>query len=74
MGRPIFHIAEAAAWESARRAGEYRVSTRGRSLAEVGFIHCSHRHQVERVANAAYRDAGPLLLLTVDPDRLGATV
>ena len=71
---PIFHIAEADAWESAVRMGVYLTSTRGRSLAEVGFIHCSHRHQVERVANAAYRDGGPVVLLTIDPDRLGVEV
>jgi uncharacterized protein (DUF952 family) len=69
----VFHIAEARDWDAAAAAGLYRRSTRGRSLEEVGFIHCSHRHQVERVANAAYRDAGPLYLLTIDPDRLGKT-
>ena len=69
----ILHIAEAAEWAAARPTGSYRVSTRGHSLDEVGFIHCSHRHQVERVANAAYRDAGRLYLLTIDPTRLGKT-
>jgi uncharacterized protein (DUF952 family) len=71
---PIFHIAEADAWDAARAAGEYRVSTRGRTLADVGFVHCGHRHQVERVANAAYRDAGSLVLLTIDPGRVGAKI
>lgn len=70
----IFHIATVPDWEAAIAAGEYRTSTRGRSLDEVGFIHCSHRHQVERVANAGYRDGtGPLCLLAIDPGRLGAT-
>lgn len=71
---PIFHIAEASDWDAAVPTGAYRHSTRGRTLDDVGFIHCSHRHQVERVANAAYRDAGRLYLLRIDPDRLGATV
>ena len=70
----IFHIAEATEWDAAVPSGVYRRSTRGRTLDEVGFIHCSHRHQVERVANAAYRDAGRLYLLSIDPDRLGDTV
>jgi uncharacterized protein (DUF952 family) len=69
----IFHIAAARDWDAAVATGSYRVSTRGRSLDEVGFIHCSHRHQVERVANAAYRGAGPLYLLRIDPARLGQT-
>ena len=70
----IFHIATAADWSAARVHGGYRVSTLGRSLDEVGFIHCSHRHQVERVANAAYRRAGPLVLLSIDPARVTAAV
>jgi uncharacterized protein (DUF952 family) len=43
-------------------------------LAEVGFIHCSTRDQVEGVANTAYSDAGPLVLLTIDPDRVAAAI
>ena len=69
----IFHIAGVSDWEAAVPTGSYRVSTRGRSLGEVGFIHCSHRHQVERVANVGYRGAGPLYLLCIDPERLGDT-
>lgn len=70
----IFHVATEADWSDAQTAGEYRVSTLGRSLDDVGFIHCSHRQQVERVANVAYRAAGPLLLLTIDPDMTGAEI
>ncbi len=71
---PVLHIAEARVWEAASAVGEYRFSTGGRSLAEVGFIHCSHRHQVERVANAVYRGTDQLVLLTIDPDRVGSEV
>lgn len=70
----VFHIATAADWSAGQGRGEYHVSTLGRSLNEVGFIHCSYRHQVERVANAAYRGAGPLLLLSIDPASVGADV
>ena len=68
---PIFHIAERDRWEAAVAIGHYRESTRGRSLDQEGFIHGSWRHQVERVANAFYRDAGPLLLLRIDPEAAG---
>lgn len=44
----IFHIALSRDWEAAKQVGEYRVSTRGRGLDEVGFIHGSFRDQVER--------------------------
>ena len=47
----IFHIALTEDWEAAKRVGEYRVSTRGRDLDEVGFIHGSFRDQVERIGS-----------------------
>lgn len=53
----IFHIAELPDWEDARDAGAYRISTRGATLDDVGFIHASKdRGQVERVAAAVYAD------------------
>jgi uncharacterized protein (DUF952 family) len=70
----IFHIAEKQAWEDARSVGLYRASTLGSQFDEVGFIHCSRREQVERVANAAYRRAGPLVLLIIDPSLAGCEV
>lgn len=70
----IYHIAEVADWQAAQVAGDYRVSTRGRTLADEGFIHAGRREQVLGVAEAIYADAGPLLLLTIDPDRLSSPV
>jgi glutathione S-transferase len=70
----VYHIAEADDWRRARAEGTYTVSTRGRTLAEVGFIHCAELRQVAGVANAFYRDAPALVLLTVDTDRLAAPV
>ena len=37
----IYHIATTADWDRAGRDGEYTTSTRGRTLAEEGFIHAS---------------------------------
>jgi uncharacterized protein (DUF952 family) len=69
MGPPIFHVAEARLWDRAAAEGSYTCSTRDASLTEVGYIHCSFRHQVETVANYIYGDwDGDLLLLEVDPD------
>jgi uncharacterized protein (DUF952 family) len=70
----IFHIAEASDWQAAQVCGDYRVSTRGRTLADEGFIHAARREQVPAVAEAFYADAGPLLLLSIDPARLSAPV
>jgi uncharacterized protein (DUF952 family) len=68
----IYHIAYAADWRQAQEDGAYTVSTRGRSLAEEGFIHASTERQVATVANAFYRGEPDLLLLVIDPDRLTA--
>jgi uncharacterized protein (DUF952 family) len=71
MTAPIFHLALASDWAQARLAGEYAVSTRGRTLAEEGFIHASRADQWPRVRELFYADVTePLLLLTIDPDRL----
>ena len=71
----VFHIAKAADWRAAQEAGEYRVSTLGRSLDEVGFIHASFAHQVPTVAEQVYGAvAEPLVLLTIDEGKLTAQV
>lgn len=68
---PIFHIASAADWEAAQQSDTYTTSTRGRTLGEEGFIHCSRRDQVQQVWHDYYRDVRePLVLLTIDPSRL----
>jgi glutathione S-transferase len=70
---PIFHIADAAAWDAAAASGLYAQSTRDQTLEEVGFIHCSYRHQLLDVAQNFYADVTtPLVLLTIEPDLLDA--
>lgn len=66
----IYHIALAEDWERATSVGEYRVSTLGHTLDEVGFIHCGTGEQVALVANSIYRGRRDLVLLTIDPDRV----
>jgi uncharacterized protein (DUF952 family) len=63
-------IASAAYWERAQRDGGHRVSTRGRTLDEVGFIHAGEAHQVAPVANAIYAGERGLLVLAIDPAHL----
>ncbi len=67
----IWHLALTTDWEAARARGSYAISTRGLTLAEVGFIHCSYAHQVAGVAERFYADeTAPLTLLGIDPERL----
>ena len=70
----LYHIADRAAWTAAAAAGEYRVSTRGMTLDEQGFIHCSQRHQLRSVAEQFYTDAGDLVVLVIDSARVPAPI
>lgn len=69
----ILHITERALWDAARERGTYEMSTRGRTLREEGFVHCSTRAQLPGVAAFLYGSYdGPddLVVLVVDPARL----
>jgi len=70
----IYHLAMADEWRAAKACGEYRRSTRGLGLEQVGFIHASGADQVEATFRRFYADAEGVLLLTLDPARLGAPV
>jgi glutathione S-transferase len=71
--RRVFHLALAADWEAALEVGEYRISTRGARLEEVGFIHASFAPQVAATAARWFADVGDdLVLLEIDPGRLAA--
>lgn len=64
----LLHIAPLRDWEEARALGGYTPP----SLRNEGFIHMSTASQVIGVANAFYRDAGDLVLLVIDSDKLTA--
>ncbi len=72
MNERIFHVTRVGDWQAAQRSGSYALSTRDRTLQEVGFIHCSYAHQVAGVANLLYQGEGDLVLLVIDSDRLSA--
>jgi uncharacterized protein (DUF952 family) len=66
----IYHITTAGEWERALRDGQYAMSTRGRTLAEEGFIHASTAEQVAPVANMFYKGVPGLVVLAIDADRV----
>ena len=68
----IYHLALADDWRQAQREGLYRHSTHGLTLEQVGFIHASQAHQISATFRRFYADAGPMRLLTIDPQRLEA--
>ena len=70
----IWHIALHDDWRDAQLSGSYLVSTRGMTLEEVGYIHCSKPEQIEGVAQRFYADFSELLLLEVDPERVESEI
>jgi uncharacterized protein (DUF952 family) len=70
--RRIYHLALQKDWDDAVATGEYTGSTLGKSLAEVGFIHCSFASQVETIADLLYRGHHDVLLLVIDTSRVGS--
>ena len=71
---PIFHLAVPDDWATAFTTGEYRMSTRGVTLEQEGFIHCSTRAQMQDTANRFYGDLDQLVVLTVDPQLVPSPV
>lgn len=71
----IFHVATAADWRAAQASGRYTTSTRGRTLAEEGFVHAARGDQWQDVRRRFYADVTePLVLLVIDTDLLDAPV
>ncbi|SEC58559.1 Uncharacterized conserved protein, DUF952 family [Streptomyces sp. 2131.1] len=77
----LLHLTEGPLWEAARGIGTYEMSTRGRTLHEEGFIHCSLPHQLSGVAEMLYgagSRAGAadqdLVVLVIDTGRLSVPV
>ncbi|HEY7325498.1 MAG TPA: DUF952 domain-containing protein [Streptosporangiaceae bacterium] len=70
----LVHLADRSDWLAAETAGEYRMSTRGVTLAEQGFIHCSLRYQLRAVAERYYADADNLVLLVIDSERVASPI
>jgi uncharacterized protein (DUF952 family) len=70
----LVHLAMPDDWAAAQAGGEYRMSTRGVTLEQEGFIHCSFDHQGLGVARRFYADVDELVLLRLDPSLLGSEV
>jgi uncharacterized protein (DUF952 family) len=66
----IYHIADASDWERAQEEGTYRST----NLDRFGFIHCSTREQIIKVANFQYEGQKGKVLLEIDEELLNARV
>ena len=72
----IYHLALETDWTQAQQSGGlgYRISSIGRSLGDVGFIHCSFDNQLQRVADAYYRARTDVVLLSIDESKLSSPI
>jgi uncharacterized protein (DUF952 family) len=73
----LLHITERDLWEAVLPTGAYTWSTRGRTLGEEGFIHCSLRDQLPTVAAFLYGDPparDDLIVLVIDDALLTSPV
>ena len=69
----FLHLTTKQAWEDALKVGTYSLSTKGKTLEEVGFIHGSFADQVEEVAGFVFAGSTEdLVLLHLDIDKLAS--
>jgi glutathione S-transferase len=61
-------------WARFQAEGRSEQSTRDRTLAEEGFIHCSYAPELEATIGRYYADLPEIAVVTLDPDRLSARV
>ena len=66
----ILHICGAAEWAEVGEDGAYRPP----SLDDAGFVHCSDFGTAHLPANALYRGRTDLVLLEIDPAKVGVPV
>ncbi|MEJ7849345.1 MAG: DUF952 domain-containing protein [Pyrinomonadaceae bacterium] len=62
----IYHIVLPAVWEQFKDKPLYEAE----SLATEGFIHCSYADQLEAVLKRYYENAGTVLILSIETDKL----
>jgi uncharacterized protein (DUF952 family) len=72
-GNTFLHLTTKQAWEDALKVGTYSLSTKGKTLEEVGFIHGSFADQVEEVAGFVFAESTEeLVVLHLDMDKLAS--
>jgi len=69
----FLHLTTKQAWEDALKVGTYSLSTKGKTLEEVGFIHGSFADQVEEVAGFVFTGSTEeLVVLHLNIDKLAS--
>lgn len=67
----FFHLTSKQAWEEAKIVGSYSLSTKGKTLEEVGFLHASFADQLDQVAQYVFTGSTEaLVVLHLDIEKL----
>lgn len=66
----IYHIVLPEVWDEAKHKTFYEAD----SLESEGFIHCSYADQLDGVIERYYADAGKIVVLSIDPNKLTSTL
>ena len=69
----FLHLTTKLAWEDALKVGTYSISTKGKTLNQIGFIHGSFPDQLEEVARFVFTGSTEeLVVLHLDINKLEA--
>ena len=70
MENKLYHITTFQEWEAAQNYDEYQPQ----EFSNEGFIHCSYKHQLIRVANFIFRGQKNLIILVIDPNKIPSKI
>lgn len=62
----IFHVTLPEHWDQAQLDGQITMSTRGVTLADEGFVHCSFSDQLTATAARFYGDLDEVVVVRID--------
>ncbi|HQJ56531.1 MAG TPA: DUF952 domain-containing protein [Caldisericia bacterium] len=66
----ILHITKYEQWIKEKETGAYR----GNTLDSQGFIHCSAKEQILRVANSLFKNQKGLVLIVIDSNKITSEI
>lgn len=70
MTEIIYHITEDEQWQDAQINGKYLP----KQFISDGFIHCSYKHQLIKVANRFFKGQNNLIILAIDSQRIASKI
>jgi len=66
----ILHITKYEQWIREKETGKYK----GDTLDSQGFIHCSTKEQILRIANSLFKNQKGLVLIVIDSNKVNSEI